>query len=200
MTPPPWTTNAAPRCAPSARWTREHLRRIHLVHEHFERSYTPAERPAVAAHRVEIGAILDEAGAVLVAGGHVGVLLNRLRLFGMRQLLAGRPVVAWSAGAIALTERIVLFHDHPPQGAGNAELADAGLGLFPGIVALPHAGSRLRLEDTHRVSLFARRFAPARCVTLDGGTRLIWRDGRLAEAADSQRLMQRGVVRPVRVT
>ena len=171
---------------------REHLRRIRLVQEHFERGWAPQSRAAVMAHREEILAILAESGAVLVAGGHVEVLLNRLRFFGLRELLLDQAIVAWSAGAMALTERVVLFHDHPPQGAGNAEIADAGLGLFPGIVALPHAAERLRLGDPKRVALFARRFAPARCMTLDTGAQIIWRDGRLETIEASQQLLRRG--------
>jgi hypothetical protein len=173
---------------------REHLRRIRLVLEHFERTWTPAQRPSVAAHRRELEALVAPSRAVLIAGGHVEVLLNRLRLFGVGALLERRTVVAWSAGAMALCPRIVLFHDHPPQGAGNAEVADAGLGLCPGIVALPDASARLRLDDRQRVSLFARRFAPARGVTLDPGALLLWRGGRLAEAEGSFRLMRRGAL------
>lgn len=171
---------------------REHLRRIGLVHDHFERTWRPADRPSVARHREELAALIGPARAVLVAGGHVAVLLNRMRLFRLDELLAERAIVAWSAGAMALCPRVVLFHDHPPQGAGNAEIADAGLGLCAGIVALPHAQERLRLDDRRRVALFARRFAPARPVTLDPGARLLWRDGQLAEAAGSRRLMQGG--------
>ncbi len=97
------------------------------------------------------------------------MLLNRLRLFGLERLLRTRPVVAWSAGAMAIAERVVLFHDHPPQGAGNAELFEAGLGLVRGAVFLPHAASRLALDDPTRVALLARRLARPRACTLDDG-------------------------------
>jgi hypothetical protein len=40
------------------------------------------------------------------------------------------------------------------------------------VVALPHASARLRLGDTPRMAVFARRFAPARCVLLENGTRM----------------------------
>ena len=73
---------------------------------------------------------------------------------------------------MALGERIVLFHDSPPQGAGHAEVLRSGLGLYAGIVALPHARRRLKLDDPDRVSLFARRFAPDRCLAFDDGARL----------------------------
>ena len=40
------------------------------------------------------------------------------------------------------------------------------------MVLLPHARARLLLEDTARMAVFARRFAPARCVPLEAGTRI----------------------------
>jgi hypothetical protein len=46
----------------------------------------------------------------------VAVLVNRLRLFGLGDLVADKTVFAWSAGAMAVSERVVLFHDDPPQG------------------------------------------------------------------------------------
>ena len=49
------------------------------------------------------------------------------------------PVIAWSAGAMALTDRIVLFHDRAPQGPGHPELYGRGLSVLSGVVALPHA-------------------------------------------------------------
>jgi len=112
-------------------------------------------------------------------------------------LAAGRGVVAWSAGAMALSERVVLFHDSPPQGAGDPEVLDAGLALCRQLVALPHARERLRLEDPVRVALFARRFAPATCVVLDSGARLDWDGVGWTAGAHTQRLERRGVVQPI---
>ncbi len=153
----------------------EHRRRITAVRRDFERRLRPHRRPAVETHRREIAEILERSAAVVIAGGHVAVLANRLRLFGVAELIAGRrpgfglPIFAWSAGAMALGERIVLFHDRPPWGAGNAEVLDVGLGLYRGLLALPDARNRLRLEDSARVALFARRFAPDLCAALDEG-------------------------------
>ncbi len=177
---------------------RQHLRRIERIHAGFQRTARPEAHVAIQAHRRQIEAMIAESGAVLIAGGHVEILLNRLRLFDITSLIADRTLVAWSAGAMALADQVVLFHDHPPQGAGIAEVADRGLGLFPGVVPLPHAGQRLRLDDAARVSQFARRFAPGRCVTIDGGASLIWRDGELIECAATFRLTRQGSLRPVR--
>ncbi len=153
---------------------RRHLERIGRIHEEFAGDCRPAERPAVVHHRRELGALLARCSALAVAGGHVAVLLNRLRLFGVAELLDGQPVLAWSAGAMALAERVVLFHDQPPQGAGNAEVLERGLACFPELLPFPHARRRLRLADPRRVALLGRRFAPATCVALDEGARLDW--------------------------
>lgn len=144
-----------------------HLARVREVHARFEADARPLERPALLRHRHELGRLLADSSALAIAGGHVAVLLNRLRLFGVLELAGMRPIIAWSAGAMVLGDRVVLFHDDPPQGAGNAELLEAGLGLFADVLPLPHAGKRLDLSDALRVSLFARRFAPAACVALD---------------------------------
>jgi hypothetical protein len=82
------------------------------------------------------------------------------------------PVIAWSAGAMALTDRLVLFHDRSPQGPGHPEVFGQGLGVLHGVVLLPHARARLLLDDAPRMAVFARRVAPARCVLLESGTRI----------------------------
>jgi hypothetical protein len=161
-----------------------HLQRVAAVHAEFATRWTPLERPAVRDQRLRLAEALAACDAVAIAGGHVAVLLNRLRLFDVAGLLGGKPVVAWSAGAMALCERIVLFHDHPAFGDGNAEVLEHGLGLCRGVVPLPHARRRLHLDDTLRVGLMARRFAPAVCVAMDDGARLDVVDGRACGPAD----------------
>ncbi len=151
------------------RLDRAHFAAIRRVHSQFDARFDPATRPALRAAVQALRHDLADARVVLIAGGHVAALLNRLRLLGAASWLRERAVVAWSAGAMALTECVVLFHDRPPQGAANAEVFDAGLGLVRGIVALPHAQNRLDLHDSARMALFARRFAPGVCITLDPG-------------------------------
>ena len=134
----------------------------------------PLERSGVAEHRAELGELLDGLDLVAIAGGHVAILLNRLRLFDVLPLLAGKTIVAWSAGAMICGERIVLFHDMPPQGPGYAEVLETGLGLYPALLPFPHAHRRLRLSDVTRVQLLSRRFQPAECVALEEGSWLEW--------------------------
>lgn len=174
-----------------------HLARVRELRREFRETYRPDERPSVAVHREEIGRLASEAAVVAVAGGHVAVLLNRMRLFGMSEFLADKTLVAWSAGAMALSPRVVLFHDSPPWGPGHPEAFDAGLGLFPRLVALPHASARLRLDDPDRVGRFARRFGPAACVALDAGARIEWDGSRWTSPSGARRLGESGVLEPL---
>jgi len=148
-----------------------HLRRVGAVRGEFYQSLRPHDRPVIAGHRAEVAGLLAGAAAAVVAGGHVGVLADALHLFNVAASL--RPaVIAWSAGAMALAERIVLFHDRSAHGPGQPEIYGSGLSVFRGVVPLPHARARLLLDDAPRMAVFARRFAPARCVLLENGTRM----------------------------
>ncbi len=178
-----------------------HLRRVLEIVEGYETRLGEevlAGHPGLSGHREEIARDLEGTEALLVAGGHVVVLLNRLSLFDLPGLLAGParslPVVAWSAGAMVLGSQVVLFHDSPPQGPGNAEVLTPGADLYRGLLPLPHAERRLRLEDPVRVGLLARRFHPLIPVTLDSGSRVDLEDGRLVAAARSRRLTPEGAV------
>ncbi|WP_375424322.1 hypothetical protein [uncultured Friedmanniella sp.] len=168
---------------------------------------------AVDRHRAEVARMLDDSAGLVVTGGHVAILLHLLNLFGVAdRLRTGMintgmintgmintsmintsmintgmidfPVIAWSAGAMALSERVVLFHDHPPYGDRPAEVYAAGVGAYSGLVVLPHARRRLRLDDHDHVGLLARRLAPRRAVILNDGARLdLGADGTLPPSA-----------------
>jgi hypothetical protein len=148
-----------------------HLRRAGSIRGEFYAELPPHERPVIAEHRAEVAALLGGAAAVVVTGGHVGVLADVLHLFNVAAALSA-PVIAWSAGAMALADRIVLFGDRSAHGPGHAEVHGTGLSVLRGVVPLPHARARLLLDDAPRMSVFARRFAPARCVLLEQGTRI----------------------------
>jgi len=167
---------------------RRHLQRLRELQTRFDERWSPESRPAWADARAEIAELLAPCSVLAIAGGHVGVLLGRLRLFGIPKLLGKRDVVAWSAGAMAATERVLLFHDSPPQGRGHAQMYAPGLALAPGLVALPHARQRLLLDDPLRVSVLAKRLAPATSVCLDPGGRADW-DGKAWSIAPGTRWM-----------
>ncbi len=180
-----------------------HLARVAEERAAFERLWRPGERWVAAEHLAAVRQVLAGAAALAVAGGHVGVLGHVLRLFAVT---APPEVVAWSAGAMALTDRVLLFHDRAAQGPAHAEFADIGLGWVPGVVLLPHARRRLRVDDPARMAELAVRAAPARCVVLDDGVRLdlgpdgalppaalvVGRDGRLRRTAETQAGTQAG--------
>src|SRR5947207_1537893 len=149
-----------------------HLRRVNEARLEFFDRLRPHDRPVIAENRAAVSAVLADAAALVIAGGHVGVLAEVLHLFNVAAALNGAPVIAWSAGAMALTDRIVLFHDRAARGPGHAEVYGSGLSLLRDVVLLPHARARLLLDDTARMAVFARRFAPARCVPLEAGTRI----------------------------
>ena len=149
-----------------------HLELVAEVHDEFYDQMLPHEREPIAEHRDAVAALLERCAAVTVAGGHVGALLWCLNLFNVAPSLHRLPVVAWSAGAMAVSEQVVLFNDNAPDGRAYAEAYDTGLGLCRAVVPLPHARRRLSLDDPVRVLVFARRFAPAHCVVLDDGARV----------------------------
>jgi len=162
-----------------------HLRRIRAIHQDFNQRRAGLVIPRATAQREQVQQKLEGAGLVLIAGGHVAVLLNRIRLFGLDDLLARKSVIAWSAGAMALSERIVLFHHAAPQGKRDAELLDAGLGIVRRRVLLPHANKRLDWHNRRRMSLFSRRFSPSACCTLDNGSMIHLEDGQVVAANGS---------------
>ena len=157
-----------------------HLRRVNEARGEFFTGLAPHGRPVIAGHRAAVTGMLGGAAALVIAGGHVGVLADVLHLFNVAPAAdaaavttgPGWPVIAWSAGAMALASRIVLFHDRAPQGPGHPEVYGSGLSMVRGVVLLPHARARLLLGDTARMAVLASRFAPARCVLLERGTRL----------------------------
>lgn len=161
----------------------QHLARVRSVHADFYGVWRPEERDVIAGHRDAVHRLLRSSVGLVVAGGHVDSLLRVLHLFNVAPFLPP-AVVAWSAGAMALTERVVLFHDRVPHGHAYAEVLDEGLGLVRGTVLLPHARRRLHIGDRTRMAVLARRFAPAVCVVLDDGVRVdLGADGALPRGA-----------------
>ena len=158
-----------------------HLERVNEVRGEFFERLRPHDRPVIAAHRASVAGLLDSAAALIVAGGHVGVLAEVLHLFNVAALLRS-PVIAWSAGAMALTDRIVLFGDRSASGPGHPEVYGSGLSVVRDVVVLPHAKARLLLDDVPRMAVFAQRFAPPACLLLEAGTRVELSDDGLLPA------------------
>lgn len=184
-----------------------HLERVADLNHAFFARYRPEHRDAVAEGRMRVGRMIAECEAIAVTGGHVGVLMGALHLFNLAPALAApaapaapagpdadaaerpapvllRPVLAWGAGAMALTERVLLFYDHAVSSPPVSELLMNGLGLTRGIVALPSATDRLDLRNPDRMSVLALRTAPRLPVLLDAQSEItLTADGRLPAGA-----------------
>ena len=174
------------------RLDRDHLARVAEIQAEFEESADLPSRSSLSKHRRELRRTLDGCEALAIAGGHVAVLINRLRIFDVIGLLGDKPIIAWSAGAMALSPRVILYHDFPPQGAGNAEVLETGLELFDRALPLPHARRRLDIDNATRITLFARRFEPHACVAMDEGAHLVWDGQRWTTQREVRLLMPDG--------
>lgn len=160
-----------------------HLERVNEVHAEFWARWPPHEREPVRLLRQLISSELDQAEVILIPGGHVGVLVGAMHLFNVAPQLQV-PIIAWGAGAMALTDRVVLFHDRAAHGASVSEVFTQGLGLVKDTVALPAARERLELTNPVRMGTLARRFAPATCLLLNERARVDIRpDGHLPDDA-----------------
>lgn len=157
----------------------DHLARCAAHRAGFDTQWPARDRPTIARHRRELAEQLADCSALLIAGGHVASLFNRMEMFDVLELARGKPIIAWSGGAMVLTERIVLFHDFPPYGSDIAQVLDAGFARTPGVVVLPDPRRRLRLDDRDGIARFVRRMAPARVVAMASGNRLIFEHGKL---------------------
>lgn len=177
---------------------RHHLQRIRDIHDEFDSRIAEERPPKLADQGAEIAEVLSACETVILTGGNVAVLLNRIRLFSLGPLLARKNIIAWSAGAMVLADKVVLFHDNTPQGNRDAEVFDAGLGIVSEYVFLPDARHRLNLGDKIRTALFSRRFSPAACLTLDSGSLLRYENGRVAAADGVRRLSRDGALRKMR--
>lgn len=169
-----------------------HLEKCASVRQEFDERMKLDSREELQRHREDIARDLEGCAAVAIAGGHVALLVNRLFLFGLDKLIGDRAVFAWSAGAMAVTERIVLFHDDPPQGHIARQVLDVGLGIVPKTVVFPNPERRLDLKATERIAVLARRFAPATCLVLPDRSYVTWTGSSYGKAHGVVRLTDDG--------
>ncbi len=171
---------------------KHHLRQIRKINNRFTEQFNEQQHAALADNIAEIRQQLAGVSTVLITGGNVVVLLNRLDLFDLKPVLEQKNLVAWSAGAMVLCDRIVLFHDRLPQGRRDPEVMCEGLGLISDTVVLPDAGNRIRKNDLIRISLFSRRFSPAACLTLDNGSELLVQHGKVRHCESVRHISRDG--------
>jgi peptidase E len=172
---------------------RHHVKRISAIHEEFNLHRARLKIPRASELVYSLQKKVAQSAAVLIAGGHVAVLTNRIRMFRLTQVLAQKPIIAWSAGAMVLGEQIVLFHDDAPQGKRDPEVLDAGLAIVRNMIPLPHAKTRLDWSARNGMALFSRRFAPAKCSTLDNGSMIQLENNRVIFARHASVITRDGI-------
>jgi hypothetical protein len=148
-----------------------HLGEVGGARQEYYRATRIGERENVAVHRQEIAELVEASSGMVITGGHVGVLLHLMHVFGIAALIKP-PVITWSAGAMALSDRVVLFGAHRPAGRRLPEVWAEGLGVFSGVLPFPHPRQRLPMHDPYQLALLARRFKRWTCLLFDDGMRV----------------------------
>lgn len=168
-----------------------HLQTVAAARTAFYLGVGLGERASVVAERAQVAELVADCRGFVITGGHVGVLLHVLHLFDARSLITtaeqsragGAPLIAWSAGAMACSDRVVLYNDFAAHDPLDPQLYAEGLGLYGGVLPFAHARRRLRLGDRDRGRM-ADRFAPRRCLLLSDGERVdVDEQGRLSVEA-----------------
>ena len=153
---------------------RHHLRSMQRIHEQYDPTFDSLTDGEISAFTTSIAKGLEGCESILLTGGNVMVLLNRINLFDLGELFRQKHLVAWSAGAMVLSDTLVLFHDNTALDRREPEVVSQGCGIIPKYVFLPDAAHRLRQNDIIRSRLMSTRFAPAKCVTLDNGAGMLF--------------------------
>ena len=135
----------------------EHAERLQAVHSTWDHDVRPGERPSVARHRADVAELLEACQCLpspVATSSWSSTGSGFSTWLGYGEI---GPVVAWSAGAMALARRVFAYHDNPPQGPANTEVLENGLARYRSVQPFPHAKRRLRLDDPVRTSVLARR-------------------------------------------
>jgi len=171
---------------------REYYLRTCQVCDNYDLEIDFDNRPSVVAQRNELKEILGSVDAILVAGGHSAIITNRLKIFSILELRPDLPVIAWSGGAMSLAAQMVFFHDRLPQGDCNPEILRAGMAITGRVLPFPDPANRLKLDDSKRMSVLARRFADFSCVLLDPTDWVERRNGTWTAPMETRQLSANG--------
>lgn len=177
-----------------------HLTRIQAIVDEYAHELLASNSGQLKEHTDAIHTAMEGCATTLITGGNVLVLLNRLQLFEMQSLLASRHLIVWSAGAMVLSDTIVLYNDRTPLGRRDPEVLGPGLGIIPNFVFLPDAKKRLQEKDRARVGLFCDRFAPADCITLNNGSLFHFDEKRVHRVENAWRLNSQGDIQELHTT
>lgn len=130
-------------------------------------AYDPAWRAA----RTRLEQRILSANSIILLGGHLDLLLDALRFFRLRDALSealrrGTQLVAMSAGAMVLCERVIIYNDFAAN-RRDFQLYDRGLGLVRDVQLFPHCTERIQTDDPDNLAYLARRFRHHACVGLN---------------------------------
>jgi hypothetical protein len=150
----------------------DHL--IGLLREVEQRAFDTAGLaydPAWRAARGRLEERILQANAILLFGGRLDLLLDALRFFRLRDVLAealrrGAQIVAMSAGAMVLCERVIVYDDLAVT-RRDFQLYDRGLALVRDLQLFPHCMERIQTDDRDNLAYLARRFRHHVCVGLN---------------------------------
>ena len=151
---------------------RRYLESIGTVIGEYDRRMDSEHRPSIQAYRQRTRDQISECSGLLLAGGHVGVLLNRLYLSGILDQLEV-PVIAWSGGAMALGDRVYWYDHNAPHGKGEIEVSRRGMCWYRGVQLFPLAAERLHLSEPVEMALLANRLE-ATGLAMGPESRLEW--------------------------
>ena len=177
-----------------------HLSKIQAIYDEYAHELASSSSGQLKEHTDAIHTAMQGCATTLITGGNVLVLLNRLQLFEMQGLLASHHLIAWSAGAMVLSDTIVLYHDRTPLGRRDPEVLGPGLGIIPGFIFLPDARKRLQERDRARVGMYCDRFAPADCITLNNGSLFHFDEQRVHRVENAFRLSSQGDIQELHIT
>jgi hypothetical protein len=127
--------------------------------------------PGWRAARATLESRILSANSILLLGGRLDLLLDAFRFFRLRDAVAealrrGTQIVAMSAGAMALCERIIVYDDFA-ETRRDFQLYDRGLEIVREIQLLPHCMERIQTDDPDNLAYLARRFRHHVCVGLN---------------------------------
>jgi hypothetical protein len=113
--------------------------------------------------------------SIFIFGGHVGVLMNRLNFYKLRDtfrqaLKNGTNFYTVSAGSDILCDKIILYGwvdlEHPDS-RRDFEYFDKGFAFISKVTLFVHCQERIKTQDPDTLSYLAHRFRSSICVGLD---------------------------------
>ena len=152
------------------------LRICRQIDSYFRDRSRVDENPTYIAIRDELRDRILSANSIVIFGGHMPVLLNRLRFFRLddvfhEALNRGTNFYTISAGSMSLAEKVIVYDDFHTDEYGRRqkefEFFDKGLGLVTKVQLFPHCMDRIQTDDEDNLSYLAHRFASGPCVGLN---------------------------------